>query len=84
MAVADPEEVDLRQALNVWLEDVGILIDLVRVVGVIADPCGKCKLPDTVLAFFEGRLLRWLVALGFLLLVSFQLRGRIAGRARAT
>lgn len=72
VAVADAEKMHLRQPLDVGLEDVGVLVHLVRVVRVEADASGEGELPDAVLAFLVGLLLRrrWLLRLALSLLVG--------------
>lgn len=57
MAVTHAEHVHLREALDVWLEYVGILIDLVWIVRMEADPGGERELSYNIFPF-HSRLLR--------------------------
>lgn len=85
VAVADPEQMHLRQALDVGLQDVCVLVHLIRVVRMETDSGGESKLPDAVLAFLVGRFLRrGVMALAFLRLVALQLCRRRSCRTCPT
>lgn len=43
---------DLRGALDVGLKNVRVLVDLIRVLWMIANPGGEGKLPDHILALW--------------------------------
>ena len=66
VSVAHARKMDLRQLLYVWLQNVRILIDFVRVVRVIANTRSKGKLSDAVLS-----LLLWLLFLIRIALLIF-------------
>lgn len=77
MTIAHSEEVDLWQALDIRLQNVRILIDLVRIVWMITDSGCKCKLPDTVFALLVHAFLCNVVVVFVLLwrwVVTLQLR----------
>lgn len=52
VTIAHTKKMDLRQLLYIWLQNIRILIDLVRIVRVVANARGEGKLPNTVLSLF--------------------------------
>ena len=50
VAIADAEQVHLGQPLQVWLQDVRILVNFTRVVGMETDSSRERKFSNTVLA----------------------------------
>lgn len=79
MPVTDSKEVNLRQPLNIRLQDVRILVNLIRVIWMKADSRGEGELSNAVLPFLVNAPLRGVVALLVLLrrrIVTLQLRGR--------
>ena len=63
MAIADSEEMKRGQTLDVWRQNILVLVNFVRVMRMISNTSGKCELSNAVFTLFVVLFLgaRWIL-----------------------